>query len=172
MTPAPTTYSLWFMPQGEHYRWLAQVIGRFSQAWGTTRFEPHVTLLGGLAGPEEEVISQTVRLAGSLQPIIIQLTSLAGTDEYFRCLFIRVEPTEEVLAAHQQAREVFNQPDEPQYMPHLSLLYHDCPEQVRNAIIAKIGGLFQGEFIAHDLHLYDTTAAPDTWRRVRTFSLC
>ncbi|MFB0515661.1 MAG: 2'-5' RNA ligase family protein [Candidatus Neomarinimicrobiota bacterium] len=165
------TYSLWFMPRGTLYRSLEYTIARLSQAWGTPRFEPHVTLLGALTGLDEKIIQQTARLAGLLQSPTIQLTSLSGSETYFRCLYIRVEPTAEVLAIHQQARELFQQPDEPPFRPHLSLMYGHQPRQVRNDIIDRLGDKFQGEFIANELHLCDTTGVPDSWQRVRSFSL-
>ena len=106
-------YSLWLMPTGKLGNRLAETIVRLNRNYAAPRFQPHLALLGNLTGPEEEVISKAARLAGFLQPYTIQLASLATSAEYIRCLFIQVQPTEPVLVAHQQARELYPRQDDP-----------------------------------------------------------
>lgn len=170
MPPSPT-YSLWLMPTGELYHRLAETIARLSDAHDAPKFKPHVTLLGGLAMPEEEILAQTARLAERLKPYRLKLTTLATGEAHFQCLYILVKPTRPVMATHRQAKEVFNRLDEPGYMPHLSLLYGHYPEQVKQAIITGLGDSLQGEFAADSLHLHNTSGQPHLWSRVRTYPL-
>jgi 2'-5' RNA ligase len=172
-SPAPdqTIYSLWHIPRGILYRRLTQTIQHFSQACRTPQFEPHLTLLGGITGKEDQVISHTARLAGLLHRYPIQLTDLSGLQEYFRCLFVSVEPAEPVMAAGAQARDLFQHQHDPAYLPHVSLMYGDCSGQIKQAIIARLGNTFSGTFTADSIYLYDTSGQPEAWRRVRAFSL-
>ncbi|UCH10272.1 MAG: hypothetical protein JSU61_13940 [Fidelibacterota bacterium] len=170
-TPERIIYSLWHIPRGVHYRRLTQAIQHFSQACRTPAFEPHLTLLGGLTGREDHIISQTARLAGLLHRYPIQLTTMSGLKEYFRCLFVSVEPTELVMTAGDQARDLFQHQDDPPYLPHVSLMYGDCDNQIKQAIIARLGETFSGEFITDSIYLYDTTGKPESWQRVRSFTL-
>ena len=164
-------YSLWLTPTGKLGKRLAETIARLAEEHAAPQFEPHVALLGNLMGAEEEVIAQAARLASRLQPYTIQLTSLATSAEFFRCLFVQVKPIEAVMAAHQQARELFHRQGDPPYLPHLSLLYGRYPDHVKEDIITELGDRLQGEFTADSLHLYATGEQTSTWHSVGTYSL-
>lgn len=84
-------YSLWLMPTGRVYSELTRLIFRLSREWSTDNFEPHVTLLGGLLDSEEAILSKTSQLAAWIRPYEIKLTTMDYLDEFFRCLFFRVE---------------------------------------------------------------------------------
>src|SRR5262245_35383966 len=86
--------TLWLMPQeGESQRRLADLIASLAQRLGTPRFEPHLTLLGGLEGSEADIVERTGALARMLRPIELHLHAIEGSDEYFRCVFVTVEPS-------------------------------------------------------------------------------
>ena len=116
-------YSLWLMPRGELVTCLADIIEDLSLDQPALLFEPNVTLLVGLTGLESEVISKTRMRATTIQPYEIHLDKVGYLDEFFRCLFIQVEPTLPVLEANQKARQIFQRQQEPAYLPHLSLMY-------------------------------------------------
>ena len=169
--PDSNAYSLWFIPRGPIYRRLSKAIVQLSQAFEKPRFHPHVTLLDGISGPEEIIIAQTVKLADILTPIKVNLSKMSGTDEYFRCLFLQVEQTDNIMKAHQLARKIFNLEQEDTFMPHLSLMYGHYPKDAKKAIIAKIENALLGDFIADHLYLYNTSEAPDTWSQIRAYTL-
>ena len=91
-------FSLWLMPSGDLYEALAHTILRLSRVYQTPAFEPHVTLLGELTEPETEVLSKTQHLASLIRPCEIRLSRADYLSDYFRCLFLRVEETEPVMA--------------------------------------------------------------------------
>ena len=130
-----------------------------------------MALVRNLTGPEQELMSQTARLASRLQPYTIQLISLSTSAEHFRCLFIQVKPIEAVMAAHQHARELFHRQDDPPYLPHLSLLYGRYPDHIKEEIITESGDWLQGELTADSFHLYATGEQTSTWHSVGTYSL-
>lgn len=159
------------MPPGDVCNQLTEVILQLSRKYSTPNFEPHVTLLGGLTGTEEEILSKTSKLANLIQPYAINLTKMDYLDECFKCLFIKVEETESVLKANVKAREIFNQQQDPKYMPHLSLIYGSLSPDTKERIIKEIVGKFDFKFEARSIHVFLTDSKPENWSRVKEFPL-
>jgi 2'-5' RNA ligase len=164
-------YSLWLMPTGELLASLAEIIEELSRNRPELRFEPHVTLLGGLSGLEPQFSSKTCELASLVEPYQIQIDKVDYLDEFFRSLFIRVEPTRPVLDANRKARLIFQRQQETEYLPHLSLMYGDLPPPTKEQIISRIGREFQRQFEVCVIHLYSTEGEPKDWHRVEEFPL-
>lgn len=166
---AATHYALWLMPTGQAYRRLARRILSLSRQYSTPRFEPHVTLLSGITAPEQEAHSLSATLAGRLEPLEIRLAEIGFLDEYFRCLFLRVLPTDALMNAHQAAKEVFGLRKQPPYMPHLSLIYGNLPIDVKKKIAS--GPSTGLSFEVSSIHLYSVSGPLADWRPAGTFSL-
>jgi 2'-5' RNA ligase len=164
-------YSLWLMPTGDVARTFSRIISRLAEQYASPTFTPHVTLLGSIETSEQDVITRSGALASLIHPFTIRLTSVGYSDQYFRALFVRVDPTDALLAAYQEACKAFPKLIKPDYMPHLSLLYGNLPVEVKQRGIEEIGGQFSDEFYVESLHLYLTEGLPDAWREVRQFSL-
>jgi 2'-5' RNA ligase len=130
-----------------------------------------VTLAGGIVGPAREVESKIKDLAGRIPPFTVRLTTVAGLEEYFRCLFVRVAHTHSIMSANEAAREIFRLPQRPAFMPHLSLLYGSLPPKEKESVIASLGREFELEFKAATLHLYLIKREPEAWRRVASQGL-
>jgi len=167
--PSGTGYAIWLMPGGQTKRHLTQRIHALSRRFSSPRFEPHVTLISGITRPEQEALSQSAALARRLQPFKIRLAQVGFLDEYFRCLFLRVIPTDALRGAHQMAREVFGLTRQPAYMPHLSLLYGklSMDTKKRFALRPSIDASFQ----VSRIHLYSVDGPPANWQPAGTFSL-
>jgi len=102
-------YSLWLIPTGETYDRLNNIIVSLSKRYKTQYFEPHVTLVGGILGSEDDVISKTSQLTALLHPHMIELSRIDFLNEYFRCLFVKARETAYVMSANQLARGVYGQ---------------------------------------------------------------
>ena len=164
-------YSLWLMPPLHIHRRLKQIILRLSRGLCSPAFEPHVTLLGRLNGTETELVSNTRLLASRLNPIVIQFEQVDYLKEYFRCLFIRVAWSSELLDAYRTAVEVFGTDPQSEFMPHLSLVYADLKEEAKIKVIRDTGTSFQDCFQVQNIHLYSTSGSPENWYRVCQFAL-
>ena len=171
MRVQPSKYSLWLMPNGEVLNRLTSIIEELSQDQPGLCFEPHVTLLGGLVGSESKFITGTRKLASRIRPYEIHLDQIDCLDEFFRCLFIRVRPTRPVLQASQESRQIFGRQQDPDYLPHLSLMYGDVAPLRKDQIIARIGCYFNLHFKVRAIHLYATEGEPQSWYRVREFPI-
>ena len=159
------------MPVGELFDRLAAIIKKLSLNQPALSFEPHVTLLGRLLGLESERVSKTRVLASLIKPFQIQLDKVDYLDEFFRSLFIRVEPTQAVLDANRTAQMLFSGRTDAEYLPHLSLMYGDLAAATKEEIIVRIGHEIRGEFEVRAIHLYQTEGEPKDWRQVEQFSL-
>lgn len=162
-------YSLWLMPGEPMFSRLAEEIAKLSQELATPLFEPHVTLLGGIMLPGEEVLGRSASLAGSLKPFRIELGNIGYLDEYFRCLFVRVVSTDPILKAHQTAREAIGQHDELPYMPHLSLIYGMLGIEMKKKIVAGLGSLAGQAFEVNSLVVYRVSGSPTGWNFAKRF---
>jgi 2'-5' RNA ligase len=164
-------YSLWIVPPENISERLAEVISRLSQHYSTPYFEPHVTLLGDVMLPEAEVSLKTAQLASLIRPFRLQLTTVSYLSEYFRCLFINVKETEELIEANHKARTLFKREHDPKFRPHLSLMYGSFPLQTKEEIISEIGDEFQMAFEVKSIYvvLSSSNIAPESWRKLRQF---
>lgn len=169
-------YSLWLMPMGDTSLKLAHIISQLSKNYSAPSFEPHVTLLNKIIGSEEEIIKKTAQAASILAPYEILLTRVGYLDEYFKCLFINVEKTTEVMNANAKAREVFHEyiidrHTTAEYMPHLSLLYGNFSSQIKEEIIKKIGKEWNLTFETASIHLFSTEGDVKDWHKLKEFPL-
>jgi len=164
-------YSIWLIPTGEVYQKLSEIISQLSEKYSAPNFEPHVTLIGDLLGSKEEVISKTARLADLLKPFEIKLKKADYFDEYFRCLFIRAEKTDELIQVNDIAREIFARKSDPEYLPHSSLIYGNFDSEIKEKILTNLGKEFNLSFEVKSLHLFSTTGEIKDWYEIKEFPL-
>jgi len=157
-------FSLWLLlPREAHERFQA-LIAELSARLGTPRFEPHITLLGGLTGSEEALRRQTRALAAAIEPFEVRLLEAAGLNEYYRCLFVELALSGALQDTHEAARQVFDQRLDAGFYPHLSLVYGNLEEKKKENILDDIGRHFDENLHIEELGLYDTSSP--VWRCV------
>ncbi len=160
-------YSLWLLPSGKAKQRLAKTIGSLSRDPGGPRFDPHLTLLGGLDGEEEAFIDATRRLAATLHPVTLHLRGIEFGDEYYRCLYFRVGESDELTAAHREALRFFGKKKDPSFMPHVSLFYGTLEEPHRRDLRSRLSRTFDLDCPADRLCLVATGGGPPSWTVVR-----
>jgi len=96
LTPGASV-SCWLEPKGEEYTKLADVIDRTAALLGTPRFEPHVTLLGGLRLGDKpdrrlrDLIGQSLQLAHEMEPLkLVFKKDALGFPQWNQCLLSKV----------------------------------------------------------------------------------
>jgi len=159
--------SLWIVPEGEARRRLSALIETLARRFGGPVFDPHVTLLAGLAGPAEDVMTRvrTIRRA----PLRLHFTGPEAGTRYFRCLYLRVEPSPSLTALHEAARKAFETKDEPPFFPHLSLLYRPPPAPA--GVVEQVRDAAPDGFDARRLDVYSTEGGVESWHRVGSLPL-
>jgi hypothetical protein len=164
-------HSLWLIPDGHAYRELRGLIGRLARRLGTPDFEPHVTLLGGVAGTAPDVLAMAGSLARRIPRVPLLLGAAAMGEDYFRCLFFELEPPAELLQAHALAEAAFGRLHHERLAAHLSIVYGDVPRPRKEAIVAEIGELGL-RFEAESLHVVRTEGPVADWYEAGRFHLC
>lgn len=161
-------YSIWLMPSGEVFSKFRNIISELALEQASPLFEPHVTLLGGIEGNKEDMISKTFRLANFLQPVEIKLGEVAYLDEYFRSLFVKAE-SKALDGAHAMAQKIFGVKQK--YEPHMSLMYGDFLPGKKKEIMKRIGSRFDDKFVAESLKLFLTSGEVEYWKNIKEFKL-
>jgi 2'-5' RNA ligase len=160
--PRARGVSLWLMPDGEARDRLAGTIGRLASRLGTTPFAPHVTLLPGLPGPEEEVVEAARVLAAELEPFSIELEGISGHDAHFRCLFFQVADAPALREAHRRAARSFGREPDPAFEPHLSLVYGTLVPEAKARLRADLAAE-PAAFPVGRLHVWRTEGVVGEW---------
>lgn len=169
--PDETRYALWLKPVGETYDSLFALITKLAKSHGAPVFEPHLTLLGGIkAEDKDELLRLTHLLATRVEPFEVCFKETRYMDEYYRCLFLRAEPTDGLIRANIEAKLVMAELIEQQeFYPHLSLLYGEFFPMVKEAIIADIGNSMEICFTADKVQLVRVTGGPSEWKPLGEF---
>ena len=131
------SYALWVVPGGTAYHSLKNQISELSKEYNTVDFEPHVTIIGGLAGEENKLVSKMEELA-SAPPFEISLNKIGDSDEYFKCIFLECERNKELMDLNRKARVIFNHLKDPEFKPHLSLLYAELKPELIKKIVDEL----------------------------------
>jgi 2'-5' RNA ligase len=164
-------FSLWVMPSGSLYQALSECIESLSLTYRGPVFEPHVTVIGNVRGTESNVVAKTGELAEILEPYSLVLESPDYFDEFFKCIFLRVVKTHEVIQANSSARKVFNHQDISPYQPHLSLFYGKLPVDTKKEIVDNLKSICHGSFVASSIQLFSIEDDLKSWYLVHQFSL-
>lgn len=167
----PREHSIWLVPTGEARLKLARIIADLSEEYSAPLFPPHVTLIGQLKDPEEELLNKARDLASRLRPLELKLGAVDYLDDFYRSLFVRIEKTRPLLDANRVAREIFGQSGNAPYMPHASLLYGNFEPLLKDQMVSRIGGEFHGSFIVTSIVLYETGSATKDWQSLGEFTL-
>jgi 2'-5' RNA ligase len=166
-----TGCSLWLMPEGELRDRLGGWIDRLAARSGTERFLPHLTLLAGLAGRDEELLDAARAAAGAVGCLRVRLNRVAGRDEHFRCLFLQAVHDEALAAAHAAAARAFGRPPLASFLPHLSLVYGRLAPVQKQTLAVEAGTLLPTEIEVRRLHLWRTDGRASDWRELAAFDL-
>lgn len=164
-------YSLWLIPAGNVYKKLFNIINYLVKRYNSPIFEPHVTLLGGISGPEEKVLKKTEKLAFLIKPFKVKLTKISSEQYYLRALFVKAKGTSELLRANEMARKIFRVKSEQKYMPHLSLMYGSFPKPNKQKMIKEINEDLALQFEFTSIHLFKTEGKVNKWHKIKEFKL-
>lgn len=161
------SYSVWLMPTGAVNEKLSSIISNLSKKYGSPKFQPHVTLIGGFTSDEKELISKAEQLAELLNLFEVKLTSVHCLDEFFRSLFIVVEKTPELMNSMKIARGIFGLTENKDYTPHLSLIYGDFTKEIKDVIIKDIGKDFNMSFRIDKIYLVFNNEKDNIWTKIK-----
>jgi 2'-5' RNA ligase len=164
--------SLWLMPPEPARARLAALIEDLAARLGTRPFAPHLTLLPGIEGQAEQaVLAAAESLAARLRPLTIRLQSIEGGEEPFRCVMALAAADEPLGGAHDAAARAFGRQPDPEFLPHVSLVYGWLAPETKRALVREIGTSAALVFEASRLHVWRTEGPVQDWRVLGAFDL-
>eukprot|EP00123_Amoebidium_parasiticum_P011021 comp20468_c0_seq1/m.26080 comp20468_c0_seq1/g.26080 ORF comp20468_c0_seq1/g.26080 comp20468_c0_seq1/m.26080 type:complete len:184 (-) comp20468_c0_seq1:90-641(-) len=172
--PTFSGWSLWLSPPrgSQAHEVTSAIIREQSERLQTVNFDPHITLLPAIVAPEADALRMSEELATKIKPYSVQLIGASVGQLYFQCVYAKVDPTAEVLEANKLARDAFSKHSDPPYMPHLSLVYGDVDEEVKQRAAAEVNDRVAGlTFQVDSFELWNTNGKPADWYLVKSFRL-
>ena len=166
-----TRYALWLLPDAGVSDAFGDVIARLSARYHGPRFTPHVTLLGWVTGAEQQLAEATAQLAKQLRMLHLRSAGFDGEQYYFRCFYLKLEATQELMQAHEQASLAFSAGHSSDYLPHLSLVYGQSTVADKATLRQELVAILPAQFSVDRLQLVHITVSVADWRVVTTCTL-
>lgn len=164
-------YSLWLVPDAGAERQFTEVIEYLGERFPGPRFAPHVTLLSGLRGNEDDLSAKTSELANELRSFKVSATGLAMEPYYFLNFYLKLESSANFLLAYQRANQAFSKSASSDFRPHVSLHYGTSPREEKNSMGEQIHGQLPVNIGFDKLYLVQITLAVPNWRIIHRHDL-
>lgn len=163
-------YSILLIPEGEIHAKLSGIINKLSDKYNLPKFEPHITLIGKIDKPVEQVISKTYELSKKIKPYKIRINKQIHFNEDYQSLFLKGKITKKILRIDLIAKKIFSDKKDEEYLPHLSLMYKNSSLEMKEQIRLDIRDL-NLKFKVKKIHLFSTANGPKNWYKVKEFDL-
>ena len=165
--------SVWIRPTGEALGRIREVTRCLSLRGGGPEVEPHLTLLAGIETTRMDAGLKLKRLASRLSPFTVRLGKIDWRADYFRCLYVTIERTRELVAAQRAAHEAFEMNPPAPFKPRVSLFYGTLDDETERELAEATGGSLDVSFKATAVQLVN--AAPGVpvseWRTMSEWKL-
>lgn len=160
--------AVWIRPTGDALDRITKVVRLVHKRGGGPQVQPHVTLLSGMETTRASAEVKLKHLALRLKPFTIRLGKIAWRSDYFRCLYASAELDEGLAAAREIAYDAFEMKPAPPFEPHLSLLYGNIDDALKQELAAEAGGTLDVSFEAIAVHVINAyQGVPATaWRTI------
>lgn len=166
---ARNLYSLWLIPAGESHKILSGEIKRLSKKYRTPSFDPHITLLTDIEEEKNDVLLRTSELAKHTRSFLIKFGKIGYAQEYLRALFLEVEQSREIMYLNAAVRKLFGRESDPPYFPHLSLIYGDFSNSLKEKIIKEIKLKRDLAFVVKSMSVYSSAPEVRRWKKIGSF---
>lgn len=164
-------YSLWLVPYVATERQFSEAIDYLSERYSGPRFAPHVTLLSGLQGSEQELIAKTNKLADELKSFDVKAAGLAMEPYYFRNFYLKLESSANFLRAYQRASQALSKSAGGEFSPHISLHYGTASREECTNMGKEIHSQLPGSTVIDRLYLVQIPLAVPDWRIISRHDL-
>ncbi|KAJ3109816.1 hypothetical protein HDU97_000046 [Phlyctochytrium planicorne] len=132
MSSSPPGFSLWIGPPSKSslFHDIKEVVHAYSKKLGTPEWQGHITLLGQVEDPIEDLTARLSDLCKNIKPFTVGLTDIVIKDQFFQCVMAKIEETSELMELNRKVQALFPG-DRAPYWPHLSLVYGDLTQEQR-----------------------------------------
>ncbi len=165
----PIAYSIWFIPSGEKFLLLKNIIIELSQFFEGIKFIPHVTLMSNLDYDEKTLTKEIGIMAKKIRPFNVYFNQIEYLDEFFQSLFINIKINNDLTRARKTALFSFPHMNE-KYNPHLSLAYGNVKSEIKKNLKNKIYCPVK-KFKVRELYLVHNDEINLKWEVINKFAL-
>lgn len=144
------TYTLWLSLCEEDEVWARRLIDGFASELGTERFDPHVTILGGLSGLNGAREAEVAALAKAHPAFEVPIAEIAFLPEIFRAFFLKLAAHPTLDALNRQAEDLGSIYPNSGYMPHVSLIYGDLASEAKQGLRERLQEEVRGRSLRFD----------------------
>lgn len=130
-------FSVFLTPKSEDYNSLSKVIKTLSVKYGTSHFEPHVTVYSGVYSDSIQLKRIFKKSLPAIQPFSLQIKGINASPNYSKTLYIEFYYNELLENIYKTLKTAI--PDLSNYilMPHLSLMYKETTEVERSYLLRE-----------------------------------
>ncbi|XP_074557923.1 cyclic phosphodiesterase-like [Curcuma longa] len=170
---AKEVYSVWALPPGDVRDRIKRIMAALRSEFGGPAFEPHITVVGAISLAPDDALHRFRSACAALSRYPARVsTAAAGT------FFLFIDPSPEVIETKSHACAHFGYENSMPYTPHLSLLYADLPDEVKEKARQRVEELDKEiagvTFEVVALALYKTDPEDKTlesWEPVEVYQL-
>jgi 2'-5' RNA ligase len=161
--------SVWLVPAEPEREDLKLLIERLAQEYQAPVFDPHITLYN--ATVPQNLLEETMQALGQAvaQNYAFTLNSprLGYTEQFFKTLFLEIEPQTELTTLQQAIEKVLNQYGSYEFNPHLSLLYKEMPDEEKAQLANNL--IVPQTFRAGEVRIVEPGNPAQDWRTIETW---
>lgn len=159
-----TKPSIWIIPTEPLLTELKNLIVKYADDFKSPKFTPHLTLLGEVDNPEK--IKELVDKIHNFNVLVKEVTY---SDKYFQCVFALVEKSEPLMNANKLAREIFQRQNDPEFTPHISLIYGTVDKTIKKQICEELGSI-DTSFSVDKIYLV-SPGEPEKWEIIEEYEI-
>lgn len=137
-TPPPPPTAVWLLPSTDDALRLTAIIDDLAARHGSPRFEPHLTVLGGLRLDPARTQAVMRRIADRTAPMELAIRGVRHSPVFFESVFLRIEDDRRLQALRGQLCVDLGHRPHRAPAPHVSLVYGELPEDLRRSLRATI----------------------------------
>lgn len=150
-----------------------KAIDTISEVARTTKFTPHITLVGNIERWDVEVIQNKIeRLAENTETFDVNFGHIFTGPNWLNVIMILANRNQNITRLRLRAKKIFNK-SSLLYLPHMSLLYGEASHGIKKGIVKRLkeDGILKHPFTIKHISLWHCSNGVANWRRITSVEL-
>ena len=164
--PVAQGISIW-LKFGKNYELILQnLIDELALKFKSSVFTPHITLFKGLEKNELEIVSLLNTFCIDVYSFKVEIKKLTWEKNFYKSFFAEIEINNSLLSIYQRGLEIFQINSNEIFLPHVSLIYANLEEEVKEKIKEEISEKLPRELSIDKIAVVKTQGLPIDWREI------
>ncbi len=130
--------SFWLIPAEPERSILEKIIRDLARRFDAPVFEPHLTLYSGPGDERDNLDEIIARSTVGISEVVLRTSGVAHSNQFTKTLFLNFELNETVVKIANDLKEHSADQDGYELKPHLSLLYAEIQEDVKERLSREL----------------------------------